>query len=174
MKTQISIAIRFSLVSESNSAAFDSGQKMGYEAHKEKILSDENIEFRLNLFKKFCLPSLCKMNDSIIKDNPKTQFTVFIVTSSLLSEHSKSEILKTCNAHSFIQVEFQSESDANIKRPLIRQLKRFKEKTLFVTMRMDDDDAMSDDFYHQLQPYLTEHFSGYALSFGMGYGMVIS
>lgn len=146
---------------------------MGYEAHRERVTSDENISFRLNLFRKFCLPSLCRMHDSIKMGNNKTQFTVFIVTSELLSDQSKSAILQECSAHSFIQVDFQNEIEANIKRPLMRQLKKFKEKTLFVTLRMDDDDAISNDFYTQLQPYLSEQFSGYALSFGLGYAMIV-
>ena len=175
MKIQISVAIRFSLISESNSAAFDRGQSMGYEAHKNKILSEENIQFRLKVFKKICLPSLCEMYENIQKGDKKgTNFTVYLVTSELLNEKCKQSILNICEEHPFIQVEFQSESEANIKRPLMRQLKRMKDKTLFVTLRMDDDDAISNDFYSQLRPYLKEQFAGYAVSFGMGYGMVIN
>ncbi len=173
MKIQISIAIRFSLLSELQSTAYETGLKLGYEEHKKGILSPENLTFRVNIFEKICLPSLVQFNNLCQKDRKNTVFNVFLVTSDLIDEQTKNYLVALCSIYNFLRVEFQSEQDANVKRPLIRQAKKFKEKTLFVTMRMDDDDAISNDFYHQLKPYLNEQFSGYALTLGMGYAMVI-
>jgi len=41
--------------------------------------------------------------------------------------------------------------------------------TAFATVRLDDDDALAEDYVSCLEPYVNEHFAGMAVSFPLGY-----
>lgn len=173
MRVYLSVAIRFALLSAQNSNAFLLGRQQPYADFKAAILDSAALSRRLQLFTTIALPGLQQLASDIQQSGLPITFRVHLVTSSELPTTILQELEKLVLLHPFLQLHLQSEAEANIRRPLLQIFQRIKTKALFITARMDDDDAIAADFFQILRPYLSERYAGHALSFANGYQMVL-
>lgn len=173
MRIYLSVAIRFALLSEQGSKSFINGRELDYSLYKNSVLDIVSLRRRFYLLKNVALPSLSKLADDIKAGCLPIRFRVTIVSSALLPEEIINALNGLVATYPFLQLELQDENSANIKRPLIRTFNNIKEKSIYVTARMDDDDAISSNFYEQLTPYLNVNYSGHAVSFASGYFMML-
>lgn len=169
MKKVYIISIRYTLLTPRVNA-FLQQESLGYEKFKIAMLDSKRLQSRLMLFKNIALPSLQKFFSDCVKDVDSI-FKVIINASSLLPDSHQKELMDIEKKNKFIQVVFSNEDDANIRKVTINQMKKLhkNEDTLFVTMRMDDDDAISDKFYENIKKYADVKYAGFGVSFPNGY-----
>ncbi|MDV2857238.1 glycosyltransferase [Oceanimonas sp. CAM02] len=172
MRKVFLVSIRYTLLSPSFApGTFLQLRDLGYEDFKNKMLDPVRLDYRLGLFKKLTLPSLQKFNEMVINDPDEVEFKVVVNASSMLPEDHKEKLIEVQKDNSFLSVVFSSEEDANIKKVTLKTMKKLHrgDDVLYLTMRMDDDDALSDDFYSNLKRFARKDFSGFGVSFPDGY-----
>lgn len=175
MKKVFLVSVRYTLLSPSFvPKTFLRLESVGYDRFKQEMLQPSRLDFRLKLFCDFALPSLQKFNHEAINDSSgEVVFKVLINASSLLPVQHKEKLLEIEKDNDFLEVIFSPEENANIRQLTLKKMKKLHgdsdDDTLFLTMRMDDDDALSNDFYEKLNKYARKEFSGFGVSFPNGY-----
>lgn len=172
MKKIFIISIRYTLLSPNFvPSTFLQLKSLGYHKFKTKMLDPERLSYRLALFEDLTLPSLQAFDREVVQDSDDVVFKVLLNASSLLPEEHKEKLLEFEKENRFLEVVFSSEEDANIRSLTINKMKLLHggEDSLFLTMRMDDDDALSNNFYKNLKSYARKEFSGFGVSFPEGY-----
>lgn len=173
MKKIFLISIRYTLLSPSFvPKTFLQLERMGYEKFKDSMLDPLRLDCRLNLFLRYTLPSLKAFDREASSDlDDEVVFKVVLNASSLLPDKHKKKLREVARNNSFLDVVFSSEEAANIRKVTLNTMKKLHlgKDCVFLTMRMDDDDAISNSFYEKMKIYARKEFSGFGVSFPDGY-----
>lgn len=162
MKKHVFVMIRYSVLAESKNS-WVIGRDVDTEAYKEKLFSEERLTLHQELFFNVTLPSLRKM------DNKST--TVFIFTSDELPElylNNLFDEVSKDNNFKIIKLPRKGLMTGQMHSVLQKELDTFNDDVLYATVRLDDDDALSERFDKELSKYLNNGFVGYAVSFPVG------
>lgn len=162
------IIIRYSIISKVNKAWIIS--RTDYETYKKEIFSEARMKRREELFKAFTLPSL----KNLVKYCPKdVDLKIMIITSVELPDQNKKNLYQLTESIRNIEVHEIDEQENYVKymeRKAHADLaKKRSAQGVCATVRLDDDDALADDFMLQLDQYLDPKFSEYCISFTKGY-----
>lgn len=163
MKKMIYVIIRYSLLIENSK-----GWQIANEdliTYKDKLFNDIRLKQRLELFEKITLPSLLNQTKSLNTDWIK----VILVTSEDLPLWNKQKIESLANKYDWLYIDYLSMQNRDISRFIWKDLENKQEDILFSTVRLDDDDALANDFFEKMHPYFKEENVGFGLSFGNGY-----
>lgn len=163
MKKHIFIMVRYSVLTESRDS-WKIGRDVTEEEYGNNLLSEERLAFRYELFKKITFPSLLQFN--------KSNTTVLIFTSQLMPKKHQDDLEDLVEAHPWIKlVPLSSEGRliGKMHQTLLKELARNNEELCYATVRLDDDDALSREFYSTLIEYVNPVYSGHAISFGSGF-----
>lgn len=169
MLKTVYVVIRYSILSRSaNNWAMQKG--VTYEAYKDELFDPLRLKAHEELFSKFTIPSLKKLEENCPDD---IEFKTLVVTSESLpsvSKKSLSTLLGELDNSKIIAVDENTSFSAAVCEYIESDLvERTSENSLCVTIRLDDDDALADDYLSQLNDYLTPSFSGFYISFPKGY-----
>lgn len=162
MNKHVFVMIRYSVLTESKDS-WVIGRDADTEQYKEKLFSHERLTLHQELFLNVTLPSLRKMNSS--------NTTVLVFTSDELPSPFIDNLNKAVKEDDNIKIITLPRSGRVIVQMhthLLSELVNFDSDTVYATVRLDDDDALSKDFYHGLNKYLNKEFVGYAVSFPRG------
>lgn len=163
-RQRVAIIIRFSHIHETYHA-FRTGKGESLEDRIAKVLSDERLQMRFAYFENVCLPSL----DAQINKN----FVVVLRCSDLLPEKWKKKLHELVSSRSYIYTAMLPLDEFPIpyeKRLLQDQILPVDADTV-ITARIDDDDAVADDYVEKLSKYLRPAFQRHAISFPNGFFM---
>lgn len=166
MKKKIIGIVRYSILTD-NSVEQSWAVAKNKSFHElERILFDrERLNQRLFLFKEITLPSVA----SNLRD--WADLRLLVVTSDQLPEWHLAELEYVCSQYDFIEIikvgtglgEFGSALSAYIDNNIRNA------EEVFLTYRIDDDDALSCDYIDLIAPFLTESYAGMALSLPLGF-----
>ncbi|MGO3699089.1 glycosyltransferase [Halomonas sp. AOP1-B1-8] len=162
MKKHVFVIIRYSVLTEA-SYYWRIGSK-SFSEYKSELFDDARLNFHFELFSKVTYPSL-KM---AIGENVK----VLIVTSKSLPDAHKSKVLnliKDDDGFELVQVPSTGDVNSHINDSLSFELGLIGGDVCFASVRLDDDDGLSYDFFNKLSKYLKPELSGFAVTFPLGF-----
>lgn len=157
------IVIRYNIVSTIMSAW--KASKQDFKKHQSFIFSPERMHIHFTLLEKVTLPSI---NNQIDTDFKKIK--VFLVTSKSLPNLEKEKIYKLLGLYPWLEI-YELEDDASYSdfdNLVINDVKNEKNSILFSTTRLDDDDALANDFIKYLNERTILSNVGLAISFSKG------
>lgn len=126
--------------------------------NKEHILlSEKRMNFRFELFEKFCLPSL--------KNQTLNDFKIIIIYDKDLDEKYKNKLKNLCSEDYFILHEWIFEDELNTNEWLKPYIINKDENNYIITTRLDDDDIINFK--------LNERFKAFVNKFNV-YNKIIS
>lgn len=163
MKKHIFIMIRYSVLTKSQNS-WDIGREVDFEVYKEKLFSPGRLELHENLFENVTFPSLCEMDERSV--------TALIFISDELPAVNKERLLRVVDKKSNLKVVEVSRSErvvGKMNSELFKELSAFGSDVCYATVRLDDDDALADNFENELWNYVSPEFSGHAVTFSQGY-----
>lgn len=163
MKKHIFIMIRYSVLSSDNSA-WVIGREHDFEGYKASLFSKERMELHEELFFNVTLPSLQAMN----RDNT----TILIFTSEdlpAINMEKLASLQKNSVNVKVIPLPMEGKLIHKMDSCLLDELKGFNDSVCYATVRVDDDDALSNTFEKELTKYVQPAFSGHVVSFSRGY-----
>ncbi|MFW1808254.1 glycosyltransferase [Acinetobacter ursingii] len=165
MNKHIYVVMRLSVISKKNKRNWIAGEGT-YEDYVANILNEERLNKHFELFEKVALASLVNQKDFDVENN----LTLILLTAEMLPKKYKEKLEYFQNKYSWIKISYLSEncdfSDYNSL--LVNEIKfltnKTKTGTLFATVRLDDDDALSHQFLSKLYSYLDPKFIGFGYS----------
>lgn len=163
MKKHIFIMIRYSVLTK-NKNAWVIGKNQEFDAYKSKLFSESRLRLHEKLFKSVTFPSLCEMSEN--------RTTVMVFLSNELPAANKKNLFNLVGKKgNFKVIEVSKDENVNEKMDseVLRELNKFEEDICYATVRLDDDDALADDFEKELLVYLAPEFKSHAISFSKGY-----
>lgn len=163
MKKMTYVIIRYSLLIE-NSKGWQIADE-DLQVYRDKLFDSVRLKQRLELFEKITLPSLLSQTKALSSDWIK----VIVVTSESLPLWNKQKIESLVDSYDWLYVDYLSAQERDIARFLWKDLELGQEDVLFSTVRLDDDDALADDFFEKMDFYFKKENVGFGLSFGNGY-----
>ncbi len=162
MRKHVFVMIRYSALTES-SGSWAIGRDKSFESYKETLFSPERLRLHEKLFREVTLPSLMRMDRQLT--------TVLIFTSDELPENHLKNLNDMVNGLDNFKIVLLPRSGKLISHMhdcLYQQLQLFKEDVCYATVRVDDDDALSNDFFKHIFEYVKPAYQGHAISFALG------
>ncbi|MGM8871253.1 glycosyltransferase [Psychrobacter sp. 2Y5] len=163
MKKLTYVLIRFSVLIE-GTGSWNIADK-NIETYKKKLFNPIRLEQHLNLFKKITIPSLLNQTKSLDSEWLK----VVIITSESLPVWCKEQLEKLVEEYDWLYIDYIPEKGRSLVQFVYDDLKDSKENILVSTIRLDDDDALSNNFFEEMDLYFKKENVGFCLSFGSGY-----
>ena len=162
MNKHIFVIMRMSVISKEMQGTWLAG-KDEFNNYVSKILDNERLDQHFKLFEDIALASLLNQNNFDINKN----LTLIILTTNRLNSIYKEKLHGYCDTYSWIKVSYLNDDCAlkDYNNLLIEEVKEItnstKKGTLFATVRLDDDDALSVNFCQKLSQYLDKSFIGF-------------
>ncbi|MEZ2721693.1 glycosyltransferase [Paenalcaligenes hominis] len=166
MNKKIYIIVRYSVVSKSIQGGWRAGSKVNYIDYKNLILNEARLNARFNLFVNITIKSILSQKNFDYKN-----LKLVVLTSKDLPVSHKEKLKELENKYDWLFVSYLGD-DCNIKdySSFVKEdLMSLEKDSLYVTLRLDDDDALSDDFLYRVMSYMEESNKGFALSFNEGF-----
>lgn len=163
MKQHAFVMIRYSVLSKNNNA-WVIGRDNGFEEYKQELFSEERMTLHEQLFFNVTVPSLKNMSPD------KT--TILLFTSEELPEENMKKLIGLSEEMKNLEVIPLSSSGGVIGKMqshLTKKLDSFDQDICYATIRLDDDDALADDFESEIYKYIDPLYRGHAVSFSNGY-----
>ena len=132
--------IRFSMYSEQNFGSWAASRGKDTRAYRDELFSEVRLKKRLSIFEAVTLPSL----DAQTRDN----FLIFIMISDLLPQPFIDRLNTLSNGRKYLKVVSfpPSVSVAQAGREIIKNI----HVKSCVSFRLDDDDALAENFIQRL------------------------
>jgi hypothetical protein len=174
----IFIAIRYSIIQMAGKSW--AASRVSPESYIERILSDNRLNTREKTFEEITFQSLADQQF----DNSNLKLTVLIMVSDLLPQSRIDRIQKIINSKqtkaNFIIKSIRSDINSssvgfdytNINEAIKHTIKSQVNpsvKTVISTVRLDDDDGLSNNFIDKLSAHMKKDMCGYAVSFAYGF-----
>ncbi|WP_208590771.1 ATP-grasp fold amidoligase family protein [Gracilibacillus suaedae] len=165
MKKHVFLIVRYSMLTE-NGSGWRIGEQ-AFEEYKQEVFEPQRLEIRERLFKNITLPSLS--NQTLL--NPD-EFTLLVITSDQLPEKNLKSLQQMLEPYSWARIIPTNHNDSMknlIDQVITKELNEFNEPVCYCTARLDDDDALANNYNEKLYQYLSHEYSGFCISFGNGY-----
>lgn len=163
MRKHIFFLIRFSVFTKSKSA-WAIGNKVDMEVYKQKLFDKDRLLMHQALFEKVTLPGL----DSMMDDE---RATALVFISQELPEEFEARLRAFAEERTWLKiVKVRSEKALNrqIDLRVAKELERFEFPLCCATVRLDDDDALTDDYCDVLERHMYLHDEDYCVTFPEG------
>lgn len=167
MRSSIIGIVRFSVVSTSSNLfkAWKVKNQPTFEEWCATVFSDDRLSRRFDLFECLTLPSLESQTDK--------GFKVHVMTSSLLPSKYKDRLIGLSERYSFLKIHELS-PDAAEHGNYSSHIWPFVETRIpFASFRLDDDDALSQDFISRLRTHLSPDKIEHAVTLCRGFTLFI-
>ena len=154
---------RYSVLSKNISRSWLLGQKP-FEEYKAELFSSTRMNLHELLFEKVCLPSV-KAQLSTYKNY---QVKHLVLTSDELPIENRRFLYKLKNENKHLDILELPSNATNISKAVFSYLQSNFKSSYLITIRLDDDDAVSNDFCDSLALYVNDSNIGKVVSFGTG------
>lgn len=163
MKSKIYIMIRYSILAKSRSA-WVIGRDVSDDEYREKLFSESRLNMHEFLFSNVTLPSIEAANKPI-------EVEVLIFTSVFLPQKYMERLKGIVNQYSWARLITLDDSDRAARmmdQHLLKEVRKDGQSKVFSTVRLDDDDALSKNYFENLAKYTDDKYLGFAVSFHKG------
>lgn len=168
-KKAVFLLIRYSVLSKYN-GGWEIRARNSYEEYKKLLFDPERMELHEELFESMTFPSLINNLSNAPSD---VLLKAIIITSASLPQNNRKFLESICAGTPELDILYVDENKRfgeEVKRHIKKCLQRSAcPQGLCATVRLDDDDALSDNFIVQLNDYLNPKFTNFCVSFGLGY-----
>ena len=132
-------------------------RKFGNMEKERDMFEPEYFEYRFQIFKNVTLKSFQQQTDK--------NFVLLLLHSENMPQHLKIRFLELEKSNLFLYNIFVEDTDESFNESLRKSIEyaSFEEKVA-VTFRIDNDDAVQNDFVQKLAPFLKLSFEGYVIS----------
>ena len=154
---------RYSILSKNISKSWLLGQKP-FEEYKGELFSPARMNLHELLFENVCLPSV-RAQLSACKNY---QVRHLVLTSDELPVENKEFLYNLKNENKHLDILELPSSGTNISKSVAYYLQSGFKNAYLVTIRLDDDDAVSNDFCDDLVSHVNNLNIGKVISFGKG------
>ncbi len=136
--------------------------KFGNQKTERDMFEPEYFEYRFNIFKSVTLKSFQQQTNQ--------NFVILLLHSESMPYHYKQKFMELENENTFLYNIFLKDNQDSFDEAIINSADyvAFKEN-IAVTFRIDNDDAVQNDFVEKLSVLLKSDFVGYAVSIPMLY-----
>lgn len=170
-KKHVIIGIRYSMLS-STSKGWILCVENEFKEYQEKLFEPARLKNREEIFERITLPSLTNIFDNKPED---VEFVVHILTSIGLPEENKKFLNQIEEKYSFIKVSYYTPEEANTRSYFTNYIKNnVEEKDVYASVRLDDDDALSLDWFNKILDYMNPAFNGFVVSLCSGLAVSIT
>lgn len=163
MKQHIFVMIRYSVLTSSR-RSWVIGRDNEFDEYKANLFSDERLSLHQDLFEKVTLPSLLQL------DNQNS--TILIYTSNELPEEYLNKLKLMISPYPNFKIVFapkEKSLDISFNESLFKELTDLNDDVCYATVRLDDDDALADNYGTELIKYVLPSLNMHAVSFPLGY-----
>lgn len=164
MENRTFVFIRYSIFTQKK-GGWVIGRDTESNEYKDALFSDSRLEMHEKLFTQVTLPSIANS----INDN---NVVVFVFTSKCLPDKFKNNLYDLKKKYSWLEVVELPSDDG----PITMMDSYFKEylrdnftDLCYATVRLDDDDAVSNSYFDNLNTYIHPKFNKMAITWPMGY-----
>ncbi|QEP42033.1 hypothetical protein D5085_02085 [Ectothiorhodospiraceae bacterium BW-2] len=162
---------RYSILSKQLATGWAIGRQ-NYPRYRQKLFLPQRLQLHQHLFQTVTLPSVIQQNLEGI-DNITVKHLV--ITSKALPEPFKSNLYQLAEQHHQLDIIEMAQNSVNLANIINRYTKQHATKGDFVvTVRLDDDDALSRNYCSQLSKYVRRLNIGYSISLGKGVAAIVS
>lgn len=161
----IIFAIRYSVLSRS--LGMNIAKDVDYEEYRSRLFDPARLALKQELFAEIALPTLAAQQGTA-----EGRTAVYLYASTEMPEAFKRSLEAILEPHaSWAEVIYVPPDGQLPHADCIRKRITWLglSKTLYVHARMDDDDALSDDFCARLRDYVSPQTVGFGISLGAGY-----
>lgn len=154
---------RFSILSKDASKSWKIG-KTDFDVYREQLFDESRLNLHLYLFEKYTVPSIVYSAENASFQN----YSILVYTSKQLPSFAKDRLYELQKKYGIIEV-VELDFDQSLSAEFLSRLKREKARFRYLTVRIDDDDMVADDFVRSLEYFNKDEFIGFAVSFGYGF-----
>lgn len=139
--------------------------KSDFKKYQNTIFEENRMRMHFTLLKNVTLPSIEAQSN--INFN---ELKVFLVTSKSLPKKEKKKIYSLLDNYSWLVIHELEDnaSYSDFDDLVIKNIKSQETSVIFSTTRLDDDDALANDFLENLNENIALHNVGTAISFSKG------
>lgn len=165
MNKHIFVIMRMSVISKNLKATWISGKET-FENYVAKVLNEKRLDQHFKLFENIALNSLLNQKNFDIEKN----LTLILLTTDRLTNKYKNKLNDYTHQYPWIKVSYLDDdcSTNEYNQLLIEEVQEKtnskKVGTLFATVRLDDDDALGNNFCSKLSTFLDPKFIGFGYS----------
>lgn len=165
MNKHVFVVMRMSVISKNLKGTWVAG-KEDYDQYVKKILNEDRLDKHFYLFENIALESLKNQKGFDINKD----LTLIILTTDLLNFKYREILNQYTKIYPWIKVSYLHENCSTneynelLVNEVINKTNSTKQGTLFATVRLDDDDALSNQFLSKLYKFLDAKFIGFGYS----------
>jgi hypothetical protein len=131
--------------------------KFGNRKNEKDVFEAEYFEYRFNIFKNVTLKSFQQQSNS--------NFVLLLLHSENMPLHYKERFIELEKANAFLHNVFVKDTQEAFNESILNSVKYVSfEKEVAVTFRIDNDDAVQNNFIEKLSGFLKADFVGYTVS----------
>lgn len=165
MRTKMMGFCRYSVITH-DGGGWKIGKNQAWEDYRATVLDPKRLDKRLYFLQRVLLPSIAGQTLPPAPD----WFRLCLFVSDQLPARAWDALMKVVSAYFCCQVVPVSAERGALGKEVNQALKTFVEDDeLFITFRIDDDDALGKRYLAHLQPFGSETYRGHAISFPFGY-----
>jgi hypothetical protein len=159
--------LRYSVLQNNYKKIFNSMGRFEYEDYKAQLFSERRLKTHFHLFSTLTLPSVAAASRSA----PDVDLGLYILVSTELPPEHRAALDELVSQYDFIRVVAVAPEMGAPHRECILEFLRGTgaETATYAHCRLDDDDAISDDFLQRLSRYIAPEFSGFGVSLCSGF-----
>ncbi|MCT1403453.1 putative rhamnosyl transferase [Paenibacillus sp. p3-SID867] len=165
MKKHIFIIVRYSLLTSKRDSWIIARQD--FENYRKQLFDNGRLSQREQFFEKITLSSIINQSIKPNKDN----CTLIILTSDELPKEHYNKLHDMVSIYPWVKI-ISLPPDGNfgnsISSIVKTELLSFNEEVCYCTVRLDDDDGLSFNYFEKIQQYMHSKFNKMCISFGLG------
>jgi len=132
--------------------------KFGNRKNERDVFEAEYFEYRFNIFKNVTLKSFQQQTNS--------NFVLLLLHSENMPSHYKERFFELEKANEFLYNVFMEDTQQSFNEAILNSFEYTADNSnnVAITFRIDNDDAVQNDYIEKLSGFLKDDFTGYTVS----------
>ncbi|WP_156926530.1 glycosyltransferase [Carnimonas nigrificans] len=164
MKKHIFVIVRYSVFTRTGAKNFILGRNNNLVDYKAELFNDDRMAVHDFLFKHVTFESLKNQQGVDLNQD----VTLIVLTSEDMPEKWYTSLYSSIKNYSWANIVRVNEN-SGVETEVRNIIASIDEDMCYATIRLDDDDGLSNDFLKNIYSYLRPEFSGHIVSHGYGY-----
>lgn len=166
-------SIRYSLFSTKFMQSWRSARGLSEKDYMDFLYNKDRMDFRQNTISKITIPSI-DGSINLLKNKEDLEVTVFILTSKKMPQHNQDFLEQLEQKYSFLKIAYLEEND-DLAKPENDYISKFVQPDdIVASIRLDDDDAVSNNFISKIYKLMDLNIDAFAVSLCDGYGVELN
>ncbi|MFC3285778.1 glycosyltransferase [Litchfieldella rifensis] len=156
--------VRYSILSYTQGGGWETFSQ-DLDEYQRKLFDPGRLALHQRLFSEVTLASLDSQSVELSKD----WFTLLVLTSTELPKENRAFLEQLNASRDWMEIKALPPENPGMGAAVMECLKARVDTPVYATLRLDDDDALANDYFARLSPYLAPRFRNFAVSFASGY-----